>query len=127
MNKRADVIFIGVVLLGAAILWGLSHLGFQKADPFLLVRIDGEEYGRYSFPPEKGRELRISLPGADGGSNLLVISSQSASVTWADCPDQLCVRQRSISRQGQCIICLPHKLVIQVEQGKEGETDAVAY
>ncbi|MDE7048341.1 MAG: NusG domain II-containing protein, partial [Lachnospiraceae bacterium] len=38
-----------------------------------------------------------------------------------------CMRQRQISRNGENIICLPHKLVIQTESDKEGAPDAVTY
>ena len=32
-----------------------------------------------------------------------------------------------ISRKGESIICLPHRLVIQIESNEESELDAVTY
>ena len=54
-----------------------------------------------------------------------MISNKMASVSDADCPDRLCVRQKAISRKGESIICLPHKLVILIESMEEGDVDAI--
>ena len=43
----------------------------------------------------------------------------------ADCRDQLCVNQKAISADGESIICLPNKIVVEVESDKESELDAV--
>ena len=55
--------------------------------------------------------------------NRLVIRGGEAWIEDADCPDRLCVKQGRISRNGQAVTCLPHKLVITVESGKETELD----
>ena len=39
----------------------------------------------------------------------------------------ICVRQRSISGNGESIICLPHRLVVQIESEEERKLDAIAY
>ena len=59
--------------------------------------------------------------------NLLMISDGTAFVSDADCPDKLCVKQRAISRNGESIICLPHKLVIRIVAKEESRLDAVTY
>ena len=33
----------------------------------------------------------------------------------ANCNDALCVKQGNISKVGQTIICLPHKLIIEIK------------
>ena len=54
-----------------------------------------------------------------------MIENGMAYVTDADCPDQVCIRMGKISKTGENIVCLPHKLVIQVEGdvGQESEYD----
>ena len=44
----------------------------------------------------------------------------------SDCHNQVCVNHKPISRSGESIICLPHKVVVQIEGGKEADVDAVA-
>lgn len=52
------------------------------------------------------------------GSNTLVISDGKAKMTEADCPDHICVKTYPISSPGETIVCLPHKLVIEVITGE---------
>lgn len=41
-----------------------------------------------------------------------------------DCPDQFCLRQGPISRPGEQILCVPHKVLCRVES-ETGEIDIV--
>ena len=58
-----------------------------------------------------------------GGANILVIENGYAYIKEADCPDLTCVRTGKISKVGETIICLPHKLSVTVtgeaEEGPE--------
>ena len=49
-----------------------------------------------------------------------------AKMTDADCPDQLCVHQKAASKNHESIICLPNKVVVEVDGSEESEFDAVA-
>ena len=44
----------------------------------------------------------------------------------ADCPDKICVNHRSISRDGEGIICLPNQTVVTIRGGEEPEVDEIA-
>ena len=48
---------------------------------------------------------------ADSGINTITVKDGKVAVTYADCPDQYCVRQ-GFCNSGEQIVCLPHKLVI---------------
>ncbi|WP_440248169.1 NusG domain II-containing protein [Catenibacterium faecis] len=45
----------------------------------------------------------------------------------ATCPDHLCIKQGTINKKGQSIICLPHKLIVEVVSGDEKQQDDQAY
>lgn len=51
------------------------------------------------------------------GSNTVEVERGRIRVSRADCPDQVCVRQGWISTGAAPIVCLPNKLVIQIEDG----------
>ena len=70
--------------------------------------------GEYSF--------EVEWPG--GGSNTLRVQPGRVCVSGADCPDKICVAQGWLSDQAAPIVCLPHRLVIQVKDA--GRLDAVA-
>jgi hypothetical protein len=48
------------------------------------------------------------------GTNTIVIKNGKADVTKADCKNQVCVNSRKISKNGETIVCLPHKLILTV-------------
>lgn len=120
--KKKDWIFTGVICLAAGMLWVAFHF-FIPGD-FHVVRIvvDGETFGVYSL--DENRTISI------GQGNICVIENGRAEMTEADCPDQLCVRQKAIDASGGTIICLPNRVVIEAETDSgasdENQMDAVA-
>ncbi len=84
----------------------------------VIVKIEGAIEGIYSLSED--REVEIN-----GGTNLLKIKNGEASMSWADCPDQLCVHQKPVSLNRESIICLPNKVVVEVESSGNREFDAV--
>lgn len=73
------------------------------------ISVDGELVVSLSL--DKNTEYRV-VTGS--GENLVVISEGSVSVEEADCPDKVCVNHRKINSVGETIICLPHKLVVEI-------------
>ena len=59
-------------------------------------------------------EERFLLQG-DAGENLILIQPGRICVAEADCPDQICVLQGWLPEGGFPIACLPHGLIIQIE------------
>lgn len=55
------------------------------------------------------------------GYNLLVISESRVFMESADCRDQICVHHRPITGGGESIICLPHKLVVEIVGGTDSD------
>lgn len=53
--------------------------------------------------------------------NLLAVDGERVWMQAADCPDQICVHHIPIKGGGESIICLPHKLVVEI--GGSHETD----
>ena len=62
----------------------------------------------------------------EGGYNVLEIEGGAAAVTEADCGDLTCVNTGAISREGESIVCLPYRLVVEITGGGAAEVDAVA-
>lgn len=108
---RNDLIFIVAILalvaIGAAALFLLRGQGSA-----VRVEVDGTVIGTY--PLSVDREVEI-ITGENGEErNLLVIKDGKATVSTATCPDGICAAHKPISREGESIVCLPHKVVITV-------------
>ena len=119
--RRADwIIFIvSAALFGSAML--IMH-GFSKKGDCAVVLVDGEETASFALD----HDTTTTINGADGGQNVLVIKDHQAKIVSADCPDQSCVHQKSISANGESIVCLPHRVVVMIRSTQESEVDAVA-
>ena len=120
---RNDLIFIASVLLVVAVL--AAVLFFLRGEGTTVqVEVNGTVIGTY--PLSVDREVEI-ITGENGEElNLLVIKDGKATVTAATCPDGICTAHRPISREGESIICLPHKVVVTVIGGEGDEPDVVA-
>ena len=50
----------------------------------------------------------------DYGENTIYVEHGKISVTHADCPDQICVKQGAIQSSAVPIACVPHHLSIEI-------------
>ena len=60
----------------------------------------------------------------DRGENVILLEPGRICVESADCPDQICVKAGWLADSAAPIVCLPHRLVIEL--GGETELDAEA-
>lgn len=107
--KKQDFYIIAFVLIATGISFCFFFIG-AKPGIYVEVSVNNHLEGRYSL--EQPLDHIISQGG--GSYNRLQIAEGVADVYDANCKDKLCVNQRSISKIGEMIICLPHKLVVQV-------------
>lgn len=124
IRKNDIVLIITLAVTALAVYLGTTYFqGKSTKNAVAVIKIDGEEYGRYPLTEEITE--RIELP--EGGYNVLKITEGRADITEASCPDKICVNHRAVSRKGQSIVCLPNKVVIEIENGKESDVDAITH
>lgn len=119
---RNDLIFIAAAVCAVLVIAAVFYLNRGQTGARVTVMVDGETYGDYALDEEQ--EIPILIDGEVG--NLLLISENKADMIDADCPDKLCVRQKAISKTNETIVCLPHKVVVQVTGSEESEFDSIA-
>ena len=113
-KRKNDLVLIVAVLLVLAIAAAALFFLMQKGDT-VTVLVDGKVWGEYALDKDQTIEIRT-----DAGYNLLVIQEGQASVKEASCPDGICSAHRPVSREGESIICLPNRVVIEIRlRGQE--------
>lgn len=120
--KRNDLILLGSIVLLTMIIFAAYFLYPRKNGDAVVISVDGTVIKTLPL----NQDTTYKIKSADNGVNTLVIQSGSASVTNATCPDKLCVHQKNISKKGETIVCLPHKVVISIESSKSSTLDAIA-
>ena len=111
-NKKKlknDIILVVVVLIVAAA--GIFLLNHFKTDGvYAVVKLDGVETARYPL----SQNIEKVIETGDNGKNTLVIKNGKAFIKDANCPDKICEGHNKISYTGETIVCLPHKVVIEI-------------
>lgn len=123
MSKNAKIILM--LLLAAAVL-SAGFIFMQKkqpASPVARVTLDGELLRE--IPLDEVEESYSFTVDSEGGSNTILVEPGRIRVSEANCPDQVCVNQGFISDGTVPVVCLPHKLMIEIVGGGS-EFDAAA-
>ena len=122
MNKpgKRDILLCLVVLAVAGIGYLLLTLSGIGKGAEAIVTVDGEVYGRYAL--DEPQEIPIVIDGVT--ANVLAIEDQKADMVSASCPDKLCVQQKAIANTNETIVCLPHKVVISIDNSANTDDDA---
>ena len=108
--KKKDIILIIVILIIAMIFFLWNQKKASLGGDWAVVTIAGNEYGSYSLGEDK--EILIENKY---GYNKLVIKDGEAFIQQADCKDRYCVNMGRIKQNGESLICLPHKVVIEIQ------------
>lgn len=118
-NAKNDIILIAALVI-LALVAGVALLLFKSEGDTVSVSVDGKVIAEY--PLFEDLEVEIE---SDGGYNILVIAGGEARVERASCPDGICSAHRAISRDGESIICLPNKVVVEVHAAESDEPDVI--
>ena len=119
-NKFWIIILAAVLLISLITAFALR----QKPANIARITLDGEVIEvldlsavtePYSFVVESLTE-----------SNVISVENGRIRVSDATCPDKACVHQGWISGGSTPIVCLPHKLIIELERSETPDLDAIA-
>ncbi len=122
MKKADKYLIIGILVVAALSFLGIKIFMNGSADKIRITR-DGELYKEVSL--DENQTIVIEIPGEEG-KNILEIKDGYAKMIDSDCPDHLCEQQHRISKKGETIICLPNKVIVEVQSEEEPEIDGVA-
>ena len=113
--KKKDLFLGGGILFAACVLFLVMNLmqyvqakesgQKENQEKQVVIKVDGEVYGRYALDEDQVIEVQ------DGDFyNRVRIKDGKAYMEEADCPDGYC------EEQGKINVCLPHKLVVEIEE-----------
>lgn len=125
--KRTDFLIIASILAFALLIGVITFLpkiGTNVKEKYISVQIDGKEVDRLKWDKKTiGHEFRYE--GIEG-YNIVRVNEDSVEMFEADCPDQICVHDVPIKEVGDLIVCLPHRILIEIKEDKaSNDIDAV--
>lgn len=117
--RPSDIIII-VVLLLAIIAINLPRCidTSQPAD-LVVIRMDGEIANILPLDVDNLSELKKLDHQVTTQKNTIKIKDGKVHMSFASCPDQVCVRQGEISQRGETIVCLPSHMSVTIISSDE--------
>lgn len=128
--KRLDKIIVASFVIIAIVLGITFKFAFNKNydNKYVEIYVKGQLYKKVSIKDNKFKE-EIDIK-TDLGENIVQIENGGVRIIDADCPDKVCVKDGFKDKVGSVLVCLPHKVVIQIkgqnDQNKANEVDEVS-
>lgn len=118
--KKADFLLIALALVAAAGIYLFYSAGAEEG-LVAVVTVDGE--WRAELPLDAAENS--ATIETDWGYNTVTAKDGAVFIAEADCRDHICVEHKKISKVGETIVCLPHKLVVEIVGERAADFDAV--
>ncbi len=104
----ADILIILGVILSAFIIF-FSFYSSNNGNR-VVVTIENKTVAEFDLNIDLNRTF-----STEDGFNNLIIENGSCKVETADCKDGICISRGKISKIGESIVCLPHKLIVEIK------------
>lgn len=103
--KRNDYIILASITIVVLLMLVIKGVNHNITGKYVKITESGVTIGIYPL----NTDTTIELSG-----NTINISGGKVTMADADCPDRLCMKQQSVSKLGEAIVCLPNKVVVEV-------------
>ncbi|HKL11137.1 MAG TPA: NusG domain II-containing protein [Clostridia bacterium] len=118
--KKMDFIIIILLLVVSAI--SLFALGIYRERPVDIrvveIKVDGKVYQSFEWTDGFVKEINIET---EFGVNRIVIDKNGLYMEYSNCHNQVCVRDGIIDSPGEILVCLPHRLIIEIKGKRDGD------
>lgn len=124
LTKKKDLILTAVIIVIAIVMYIIMNQMQSDNGEIVKITVDGNVYGTYSLTNNQEIEIKT-----DKGKNIVWIHDNCVEMKEADCLDKYCVKQGKITKTRQNIVCLPHKIVVEIavsDNTKGNEADVIA-
>lgn len=115
MFKKLDFVIIAVLMilsfLPEIILGAKVGKGYENT--YAEITVSGSLYKTIPLSIHKGEEF-IEVE-TKYGTNIIKVSDNKIGIIEADCPDKVCMNPEYIEKPGQSLVCLPHKVMIEIK------------
>jgi hypothetical protein len=125
MKKLDKIIILGIVILSLGMFLSYKLINSKKYDN-LYAEIYIDNVLNRKIEMVDGHNEQFTISNAYG-KNVIDVQGKKIRISDADCPDKICVKDGFISKSGQMIVCLPHKLIIEIKGTNKVNVDIQSY
>lgn len=125
--KRLDIIIIAIIVIISIASLGILKISNDKnyEEKYVHISVDGELIKKIPLDTiSNGEEFTVKTKL---GVNIIKIENGMVGIIDADCPDKICVKDGPISKPGEMLVCLPHKVVVEIKGHSKAGVDELSY
>ena len=113
--KKWDVIIIGIFVIASFLPAAIFSIRANQevGGYYAVITVKGEIYDTVELTGHKGRDEIVVETNL--GKNIIEIVDNKIGMYEADCADKICYVPEYITKSGETIVCLPHRVVIEVK------------
>lgn len=123
--KKGDIFIytFALLLIISALIYSSAYAS-GKTNMTVVIEDDKGEIASYQI---KGlnKEIEYTYEGENGEFCRIIIDSDGVFIEDANCPNRLCVSWGKITKPGEAILCLPHRIIVRII-GEGGVDDVVS-
>lgn len=109
--RKTDICLIVFFILLAICLPFILNAYFSNAQgDTVRIEVDNELYATYPLNVDATYVIQVN-----DRSNTLLVQNGVAKMIDANCSDKLCIHQAGISTDNRVIVCLPNKVIVEIE------------
>jgi len=123
VTKYDKILIVIVVVISLFGMYLVKEKALNYNKKYVEIIVDGNEHSKYVLDDKIDKEIKVEV---DEGYNIIHIHDGQVIVEESNCDNQLCVRKGVIEEPGELIVCLPHKVVVQIT-GTQEDLDSISY
>lgn len=121
--KLGDKVLIGIIILAIFSYFIYNYFANTTSDELIvIIKQNGEVIKQFKITDTMEYQETFKW---QGHSNTIKIKNNTVRIIAADCKDKLCINQGEISRQGESIVCLPNRFVVEIKSAKDLGVDYI--
>lgn len=123
-SSKLNIVLVAVIaLVAVAGFAAVKLMGLGSTTQGATAVITDADKKTYKLPLDTDATITVTT---DLGTNVIEVKDGRVRAKEADCPNQDCVHQGWIGKPGQQIVCLPHKLTVDiVDEDAQADYDVV--
>lgn len=111
LTKKGDWLIIGTALVALLVILFLPQFGGDTESGKAVISVDGKTVSTIELNVAEEGEFQLeALPEVR-----FSIRNGKIAILNGNCPDHICERTGYINRAGESIICLPNRIIVQIE------------
>lgn len=122
--KKWDIVIILLLIVVSFVPYMIFMYSQRNntGEVYAIISVNGKEERRIRLDNHTGVE-EYTIKTSEG-FNTIKLEGNNIGVVDADCPDKVCILPGLVNKVGERVVCLPHKVVIEIKGTKIQESEA---